>query len=226
METNIILQEKQIVSKIYRIREQRVMLDVDLAEIYGVPTRRVREQVKRNLDRFPADFMFELSRKELLNLSSYAVYDKNQCNMCLTTHFASSNDQDAEIQGNTILIPQNGESRLQISENHNNKSNWGGSVALPFAFSEHGILMLSNILNSPQAMKASIDIIRVFVKMRDFLLSNQEILTKISELGHKVGEHDQYIQTLYEYLKSFDEEQKRRIEWENRKPIGFVVRQE
>ena len=221
METNLILQEKQIVSKIYLIRGQRVMLDVDLAEIYGVSKKRVREQIRRNLDRFPPDFMFELDRKEFYNLESYSIYDQNRNiidlqnannhdDLRLTTHFASSN---AQIIDNQIY-------------DFRNKDGRGGSLALPIAFSEHGILMLSNVLNSPQAMKASVDIIRVFVKMRDFLLSNQEILTKISELGHKVGEHDQYIQTLYEYLKSFDEEQKRRIEWENRKPIGFVVRQE
>jgi len=215
METNIILQEKQIVSKIYRIREQRVMLDVDLAEIYGVPTKRLKEQVKRNLDRFPLDFMFELNRKEFYNLDKYSIYDKNrdcidlQEDPRLRSQNATSNAQTNDIQLYKLDAEQNRPGR-------------GGSRILPFAFSEHGILMLSNILNSPQAMKASIDIIRVFVKMRDFLLSNQEILTKISELGHKVGEHDQYIQTLYEYLKSFDEEQKRRIEWENRKPIGFV----
>jgi len=215
MTQSIILQEKQIVSKIYLIRGQRVMVDADLAELYGVAKKRVREQVKRNQERFPSDFMFELNRKEFFNLSSYLIYDQNrnyidlQPNTDLTTHFASSSLQSAENQ------------IYETFDTGKNKSEWGGSIALPFAFTEHGILMLANILSSPQATTASIEIIRVFVKMRDLLLSNQEVLTKVAELANKVGEHDQYIQTLYEYLKSFDEEQKRRIEWENREPIGF-----
>jgi len=215
MTQSIILPEKQIVSKIYLIRGQRVMVDTDLAELYGVAKKRVREQVKRNIERFPLDFMFELNRKEFFNLSSYLIYDQNhnyldlQSNTNLTTHFASSSLQNCENQ------------RYSAFDAGKNKAEWGGSIALPFAFTEHGILMLANILSSPQATTASIEIIRVFVKMRDLLLSNQEILTKIAELANKVGEHDQNIQTLYEYLKSYDEEQKRRIEWENRKPIGF-----
>jgi len=215
MTQSIILQEKQIVSKIYLIRGQRVMVDADLAELYGVAKKRVREQVKRNQERFPSDFMFELNRKEFFNLSSYLIYDQNrnyidlQPNTNLTTHFASSSLQSDENQ------------IYGTFDTGKNKSEWGGSIALPFAFTEHGILMLANILSSPQATTASIEIIRVFVKMRDLLLSNQEVLTKVAELANKVGEHDQYIQTLYEYLKSFDEEQKRRIEWENREPIGF-----
>ncbi|MDR0437011.1 MAG: ORF6N domain-containing protein [Bacteroidales bacterium] len=210
MTKSIILQEKQIVSKIYLIREQRVMLDVDLANLDGVSTKRLKEQVKRNLERFPTDFMFELTRKEFYNLDSYSIYDKNRyyvdlhLNTNLRSHFATSSLQNADNQNET-----------------KDKSDWGGSRILPVAFTEHGILMLSNVLSSPKATSASIEIIRVFVKMRELLLSNQELFTKVAELANKVGEHDQYIQTLYEYLKSFDEEQKRRIEWENRKPIGF-----
>jgi len=208
METNIILQEKQIVSKIYLIRGQRVILDTDLTEIYGVSKKRLREQIRRNIERFPADFMFELNRKEFLNLNSYAIYDKNRD--CI------------DLQLNTEVSPHFAAIPAENAESHKDKFDWREIKATPLAFSEHGILMLANVLSSPQATLASIQIIRVFVKMRDLLLSNQELLTKIAELAHKVGEHDQYIQTLYEYLKSFDEEQKRRIEWENRKPIGFV----
>jgi hypothetical protein len=151
--------------------------------------------------------MFELNRQEFLNLDSYSIYDEER--NCF------------DFQKNTILVTQNASPRLQNNENQNDKSDWGGSRILPFAFSEHGILMLANVLSSPKATAASIEIIRVFMKMRELLLSNQELLTKIAELANKVGEHDQYIKTLYDYLKSFDDEQKRRIEWQNRTPIGF-----
>jgi len=81
--------------------------------------------------------------------------------------------------------------------------------------------MLSSVLNSKEAIKINIAIMRAFVEVRKFFFSNQDLLIKFSELASKVGEHDQYIKTLYDYLKSFDDEQKRRIEWESRKPIGF-----
>ncbi|MCL2683309.1 MAG: ORF6N domain-containing protein [Bacteroidales bacterium] len=234
MTKSLILQEKQIVSKIYLIRGQRVMIDVDLANLYGVPTKRLKEQVKRNLERFPSDFMFELTRKEFYNLDSYSIYDRNRdyvdlhLNTNLATQNASPSLQNIDNHENTRLRSHFATSNAQSADNQinaldveQNKSGRGGSRILPVAFTEHGILMLSNVLSSPNATAASIEIIRVFVKTRELLLSNQELFTKVAELANKVGEHDQYIQTLYEYLKSFDEEQKRRIEWENRKPIGF-----
>ena len=81
--------------------------------------------------------------------------------------------------------------------------------------------MLSSVLKSKRAIKINIAIMRVFVEMRKFFMSHQELQIKISEIAEQVGEHDQYIRTLYDYLKSFDEEQKRREEWEKRTPIGF-----
>jgi hypothetical protein len=81
--------------------------------------------------------------------------------------------------------------------------------------------MLSSVLRSERAIDVNIAIMRVFVEMRKLFLNHQELMIKVTELANKVGEHDESIGILYEYLKSYDEEQKRRIEWENRKPIGF-----
>jgi hypothetical protein len=101
---SLMVPEEVIMSKIYLIRGQKVMLDRDLAELYGVETRRLNEQVKRNIDRFPADFMFQLNQEEFKILKS---------------QFATSS--------------------------------WGGRRKLPFAFTEHGVLMLSSVLNSDKA---------------------------------------------------------------------------
>jgi hypothetical protein len=166
------------------------------------------QAVKRNIYRFPADFMFQLTRKEVItNLRSQIV----------TSSAQNVDNQDGQATKTVDFTDnqQNVRSRSQFVTferiNH-----------LPHAFTEQGIAMLSSVLNSRQAIEINIAIMRVFVEMRKLFLNHQELMTKVAELANKVGEHDQYIQTLYEYLKSFDEEQKRRIEWENRKPIGFI----
>jgi phage regulator Rha-like protein len=116
--------DEVILNKIYIIRGQKVMLDNEIAKMYGVETRRLNEQVKRNIERFPANFMFQLSSEEFEHLKS-----------------------------------------------QNATSSWGGRRKLPFAFTEHGILMLANVLKSERAIKVSIRIIEVFVKIRDTLLT-------------------------------------------------------
>ena len=124
------------------------MLDRDLAELYGVETKRLKEQVRRNIERFPEDFMFELSKDELENWRS---------------QFATSN---REIMG------------LRIS---------------PFAFTEHGVLMLSSVLNSKRAIEVNIRIVRVYTKLKEMLLTNKEILLKVEQMERKMGKQDEKI---------------------------------
>ena len=128
--------DETIISKIYYIRGQKVMLDKDLAELYGVQAKRLREQVKRNGERFPDNFMFQLT------------------------------DPEVDLMVSQIASP----SRQQL----------GGY--LPYAFTEHGVLMLANVLRSKTAVQVSIRIIEIFVKMREMLLSNSEVLLKLEQL--------------------------------------------
>jgi hypothetical protein len=146
--------DEMIVTKIYFIRGQKVMLDEDLAELYQVATKRLNEQVKRNIDRFPEDFMFQLTEEEFENLKS-----------------------------------------------QNATSSWGGRRKLPSAFTEHGVLMLSSVLNSSIAVSVNIQIMRIYTKMRGFLLTNQEILLKLEQLERKVMGHDEDIQLIFKYVK-------------------------
>lgn len=146
--------DEMIISKIYFIREQKVMLDEDLAELYQVETKRLNEQVKRNIDRFPTDFMFQLSQKEFTNLKS---------------QFATSS--------------------------------WGGRRKPPFAFTEQGVSMLSGVLNSPVAIQVHIQIIRIFTKMRELLLTNKDILLKLEQLEKDVKTNKQDIAMIFEALK-------------------------
>lgn len=165
------LPDEVVVQKIYLIRGKKVMLDRDLAELYGVETKRLKEQVRRNLERFPEDFMFELTKEELENWRS---------------HFATSN---SEMMG---LRHQ------------------------PFAFSEHGVLMLSSVLNSKRAIAVNIKIMRIYTRLREMLLSNTEVLLRMERMDHELQAQGRSIETIYEVLAEM-----REYESEPREPIGF-----
>ncbi len=149
--------EEKIISKIFLIRNQKVMLDRDLAEMYGVETKVLKQAVKRNRERFPKDFMFEMTEKELKNWRS---------------QFVTSNS--SALKG------------LRYN---------------PFCFTEQGVAMLSSILNSTVAIKVNIQIIRVFGKMKEMLLSNSEILLKLEKLENDVKEDRRNVITIFEILR-------------------------
>lgn len=154
-----IIPEEVLVSKIYVLREQKIMLDRDLAELYGVKSIRLREQVKRNQVRFPDNFMFQLT------------------------------DEEAEYMVSQNAIPS--------------KQALGG--ALPYAFTEYGILMLSNVLKSDRAIQMSIRIIEVFVKLREMLLLHKDIKLLVEQIEKKLIKQDEKIELLFNYLSKFIE---------------------
>ena len=166
---NSIISEEIVLSKIYYLREQKIMLDKDLAILYGVKAIRLREQVKRNMDRFPKNFMFQLTEDEV-----------------------------------NLLVSQNAIP---------SKKNLGGY--LPYAFTEHGVLMLANFLKSKKAIAISILIIEIFIKLREFSISNKEILLKLNQLERKALSHDSEIKKILEQLREFIGFK------ENRRKIGF-----
>jgi phage regulator Rha-like protein len=149
------LLEEVVINKIYYIRKQKVMLDRDLAELYGVKAIRLREQVKRNMERFPNHFMFRLTAKE------------------------------ADVMVSQNAIPS--------------KQHLGGT--LPYAFTEHGVLMLANVLKSERAIEVSLRLIEIFVKLREMLLTHKDILLKLEQLEKKIAAHDENIQMIFEALK-------------------------
>lgn len=176
MSNKLTITESLVISKIYLIRDKKVMLDEDLAEMYGVETRRLNEQVKRNIERFPDDFMFQLTEKEYENLKS-----------------------------------------------QNATSSWGGRRKLPNAFTEHGVLMLSSVLNSSTAIQVNIKIMRVYTKLQEMLLTHKDILTKLEQLENKIlqqaertNKQEEEIQVVFEVLKKLLDPPK-----EPRKPVGY-----
>lgn len=168
-----IIPDEVLASKIYLIRDKKVMLDRDLADLYDVKAIRLREQVKRNTERFPENFMFQLTENEV-----------------------------------DILVSQNAiPSRKHL----------GGY--LPYAFTEHGILMLANVIKSERAIKVSIRIIEIFVKLREMLLAYKDVLRKLEEIERKYTDHDQKIMLIFEYLKQLEQAKQTELEQGPRKVI-------
>ncbi len=172
MSNNIILKEENIVERIFFIRSHKVMIDSDLAQLYGVATGRLNEQVKRNSKRFPADFMFRLTKEEWENLKSQIALSSLQ---------------------SKSLKPQNA-----ISITIDTKADWGGRRKLPYVFTEHGTVMLASVLNSEIAVNASIYIVRVFIKLREILFSHKKLERKIEQIENK---YDKQFKIIFETIK-------------------------
>jgi hypothetical protein len=163
--------DKTVVNKIYEIRGQKVMLDSDLAELYSVETKRINEQIRRNLERFPEDFMFQLT----------------------------------EIEWESL--------RSQIATS---KIGRGGRTYLPNVFTEHGVLMLSSVLNSQQAIQVNIQIVRVFTRLRTLLSEHGELKTEIADIKKKLNNQDKNIELVFSYIDELTEKKAK-----PRKRIGF-----
>jgi ORF6N domain len=165
-----------IEEKIYLIRGMRVMLDSDLAEVYQVETRVLKQAVRRNLHRFPLDFMFELSLEETRRIES--------------------------LRSQTVTLDAEKSKRGKYSK------------YAPFAFTEHGAVMLASVLNSATAIEASIKVVRAFVRLRTLVSLHEEIRHKLEELERKYEHHDSEIVRAFEildYILIQDEKPKRKI---------------
>jgi hypothetical protein len=168
-----IIPVKEVINTIITIRGKKVMVDADLAILYNVEPRRLREQVRRNEERFPPDFIFQLNQKE----------------------------KDVIIKECPWL------ERLKYSN------------SLPFAFSEHGCIMLASVLNSDVAVTVSLQVVRGFVQLREFLLTNKELAQKLDALE---SQYDKQFVTVFEAIKQLMSGTKEQTE--KREPIGFKIK--
>lgn len=171
MSVELTISDDIIMSKILLIRGQKVMIDIDLAVLYNVENKNLKRQVRRNIDRFPEDFMFELTKEEL-----------------------------------EILRCQFG------------TSSWGGTRYVPMVFTEQGVAMLSSVLNSPEAIKVNIKIIRVFTKIREALTNSLNMKLDIEEIKKKLSNHDKNIELVFNYLDELMDKQENKVE---RIKIGY-----
>jgi len=152
-QTNLVPLER-IERAIFSIRGEKVMLDSDLAELYGVETKALNQAVKRNLDRFPADFMFQLTAGDVFKLNRSQIVTGSQ------------KHRDPRFP--------------------------------PYAFTEHGALMLANVLNSERATQTSVQVVRAFVRLRQMLASNAELARKLEALEKK---YDRQFKVVFDAIR-------------------------
>ncbi|MEO8343545.1 MAG: ORF6N domain-containing protein [Gallionella sp.] len=163
----------QIESRMFIIREQKVMLDADLAELYGVETRTLNQAVKRNAGRFPEDFMFQLTAAE----------------------------------------------KAEVVTNCDHLAKLKYSPSLPYAFTEHGALMLGNVLKSERAVEVSLHVVRAFVHLREMIVGHKELAQKLNQLERKVGAHDKAIAEIINAIRQLMSPP----EPGKKRPIGFAA---
>lgn len=176
--------------RIFSLRGHRVILDADLALLYGVQTRAFNQAVKRNRDRFPADFALQLTADEAANLrSQFATSSSGKRN---SSQIVMSSTQATEIQG-----VKHGWSQIPISP----KAKHRGATYRPWAFTEHGALMAANILRSDRAVEMSVYVVRAFVKQRETLATNAAILKRLAEIDKTLLEHDAALKILWHHLQ-------------------------
>ncbi|MGN7783007.1 ORF6N domain-containing protein [Niabella sp. 22666] len=187
---------QSIQNRIYEIRGERVMLDFDLAALYEVETKVFNQAVKRNIKRFPHDFMFQLTQKEWSEIRP---------------QFVAASTQKADNQHSQ---------RSQIVTLNSAKS----TRYLPYPFTEQGVAMLSGILNSDRAIQMNIAIMRAFVEVRKILLQQNDIKEQLKELKDRVSGHDMQLSQIYDALENLLDEKAAERKWENRERIGFKTK--
>jgi hypothetical protein len=164
---------QKIQTKIYEIRSQKVMLDFDLAELYEVETRVLNQAIKRNIDIFPSDFMFQLSQTGWENMLSQIVMTY------------------------PVKRPK---------------------TAIPYAFTEHGVTMLANVLKSKKARQTSIAVVRAFISLKQFVLNHKELSEKLKEMESK---YNKQFKDVYEAINYLLQKDKQQTEQKERKRIGY-----
>ena len=153
----IMIPDELVMNKIYLIRGQKAMLDRDLAELYGVETKVLNQAVKRNSQRFPTDFMFQLTKSEWESLRSQVV----------------------TLETGRGKYPK----------------------YAPTVFTEQGVAMLSSVLKSETAIRVNIQIIRIFTRMREMIMTHKDILLQLEKIEKKMNSHDEQIALIFGYLK-------------------------
>lgn len=172
--TTALLAPETISRRILLIRKQKVMLDADLAELYGVSTKALNQAVKRNIERFPEDFMFRLDAEEVADLNRSQIVTGSQ------------KHRDPRYP--------------------------------PYAFTEHGALMLGNILRSERAVEVSIMVVRTFVQLREMLASHKDLAIKLDQLERKLSTHDHAIAGLIDAIRQLTS-----VPAKASRPIGFTA---
>ena len=192
-----------IQNRIYEIRGERVMLDFDLAQLYEVETKVLNQAVKRNIKRFPEDFMFQLTKEEFEALRFQIETLENA---------DSIRSQIVTLENNTSLRSQF--ASLKTGRGKHSKY-------APYAFTEQGVAMLSGILHSDKAINMNIAIMRAFVELRKIFLQKIDIREQFKEIKERLGEHNVQLNQIYDAMENLLDEKAAERKWEERERIGF-----
>ena len=182
---------RSIQNRIYELRGERVMLDRDLAALYEVETKALNLSVKRNIQRFPPDFMFQLNQEEFESLR-------------FQIETLEKSDHPLRLQIETLK-----------------KGRGQHSKYLPYAFTEQGVAMLSGIINSDKAINMNIAIMRAFVEIRRIVLRQNDLKEQFKEIRQRLGEHDAQLAGIYDAIENLMDEKAAQRKWEDRERVGF-----
>jgi len=217
-----------IQNKILEIRGQKVLLDRDLAEMYGVETKVLNQAVKRNIERFEGeDFMFQLTNKEVAACSRSQFVTLNDTEI-LKSHLMTLSEKSLRSQ---IATLNDANLRSQIATSSEEEilrsqivtSSWGGARYKPYAFTQLGVAMLSSVLNSKIAIETNRNIMRAFVMLQQFAQNYKELADKLREMEEKCDRQFANITEAINYLLQKD---KVEVEQKNRRRIGFIQDEE
>jgi hypothetical protein len=206
--------ELQIIrQKIFEIRGQKVMLDFDLAELYGVGTKVFNQAVNRNIDRFPEDFMFRLTDEE---------WRRSQF---VTSSGATEQNDNQSDANSSPFVMSSEEGRRSQNVISSDTRKFRKKQYLPYAFTEHGVSMLASVLRSEKAVQMSIAIVRAFIALKQYAVRQEGLAQQVREILGRLDDHDVQLDGIYgaienlleKKLKQEEEEQK----WKEREMIGF-----
>ncbi len=186
--------------RIHLVRGQRVMLDADLAELYGVATKVFNQAIKRNLERFPADFMFQLTKEEEDSLRSQIV----------------TSNADGSLRSQIVTLDADDPLRSQTATSKAGRGQH--RKYLPYVFTEHGAIMAASVLKSPQAVEMSVFVVRAFVQLRELLSTSRELSARLDELERKLSTHDQAIAGVIDAIRRLTS-----VPAKPGRPIGFTA---
>ena len=178
---------QSIQNRIYELRGERVMLDFDLATLYEVETRALNQAIKRNIIRFPPDFMFRLTNKEYNTIKD-------------------------EID----LLNQGMSSQTVMTYPGKRPKS-----AMPYAFTEQGVAMLSGVINSDKAIQMNISIMRAFVQVRKIIYQQNDFIGQLEEIKKHLDNHDGQLTQIYDALENLLDENAAQQKWNERERIGF-----
>lgn len=194
---------RSIQNRIYEIRGERVMLDKDLAKLYEIETKFLNLAVKRNIKRFPKDFMFQLTVTEWEDLR------------------LQIETLEASDSSSSKIVTLKTDNSLRLQNATLKKGRGQHTKYYPYVFTEQGVAMLSGVVNSDKAIAMNIAIMRAFVDIRKMLLQESDLKTQLKEIKERLGEHDVQLNQIYDAMENLLDEKAAQKKWDDRERIGF-----